>query len=258
MDGQTKAANRSLSNLLCCLIQDNTASWDLILPQAEFAFNNSVNHTTRATPFFVVYGLNPRTPLDINSLPLPTKVSETGLDFSKYISTLHDDIKRKITTNTAEYTSHVNLKKRDVQFAVGNQVLVRLRPKRFHLGSFTKLYARRAGLFSLLKRLGPNACVIDLPEKFTFSHIFNVEDLSAFNGMNDQDDKDPVTNPRISTVSKHLDFADAILDHQFISTRRGDCYKFLVRWAAKPLSEAVWLQAPEIQRLNPELFKTYT
>jgi len=55
-DGQTEVLNRSLGNLLRCLIADHATSWDLVLPQAEFAINNSVNRSTGHTPFEAVYG----------------------------------------------------------------------------------------------------------------------------------------------------------------------------------------------------------
>lgn len=34
--------------------------WDQVLPQAEFAYNGSVNRTTGKSPFEIVYGLHPR------------------------------------------------------------------------------------------------------------------------------------------------------------------------------------------------------
>ena len=49
----------------------------------------------------------------------------------------------------------------------------------------------------------------------------------------------------------------AILDHQFVSTRRGGYYKFLVQWKNHPHSESVWLQASELQRLHPHHFTIY-
>ncbi|KAH7571130.1 hypothetical protein JRO89_XS05G0257200 [Xanthoceras sorbifolium] len=239
--------------------REHTGSWDLVLPQAEFAFNNSVNRTTGDTPFSIVYGFNPRTPVDMNQLPLPNRVSEAGMDFFRYITTLHDDVRRHIAIHTEKYAARANLKKKDVQFSVGDQVLIRLRPERFPPGSFTKLHARRAGPFPILKKLGPNAYLVDLPGSYTFSHIFNVEDLTAYKGTNVQDQGVAAeTVPRIPSTPQNHNNVDDILDHQFVSTRRGGYYKFLVRWAKKPISEAVWLQAQEIQRLNPELFHAYT
>ena len=41
--GQTEVVNRSLGNLLRCLVGDHQGTWDLILPRAQFAYNNSVN-----------------------------------------------------------------------------------------------------------------------------------------------------------------------------------------------------------------------
>nr|GEU53725.1 reverse transcriptase domain-containing protein [Tanacetum cinerariifolium] len=61
----TKVVNQSLGNLLRSLIGDNAKQWDLILPQAEFAYNRSVNRTTDKSPFKVVYGRNSITPLDL-------------------------------------------------------------------------------------------------------------------------------------------------------------------------------------------------
>ena len=45
-DGQTEVINRTLENLLRCLVGENLKTWDLILPMTEFAYNGSVNRTT--------------------------------------------------------------------------------------------------------------------------------------------------------------------------------------------------------------------
>lgn len=55
-DGQTEVVNRSLGNLLRCLAGERPHQWDLILPQAEFAFNSSLNRSTAKSPFEIVYG----------------------------------------------------------------------------------------------------------------------------------------------------------------------------------------------------------
>ncbi|KAK0595935.1 hypothetical protein LWI29_011206 [Acer saccharum] len=155
----------------------------------------------------------------LRQLPLPTNVSEAGLDFFSHMSTLHDDIRRKIATNTADYAAHANKKKRDVQFSVGEMVLIRLRSERFPSGSFTKLHARRAGPFPILKKSGPNAYLVDLPSDYGFSPIFNVEDLTKFEGMDELDIRPSNSTPRVPLVPQTRYAIDAILDHQFVSTR---------------------------------------
>jgi len=84
-DGQTEVTNRILGNLLRCLINEHAMSWDLIFPQAEFAYNNFVNRTTGTTPFELVYGLKLKIPTDVNHLPLPQKVSEASGLCSLYV-----------------------------------------------------------------------------------------------------------------------------------------------------------------------------
>ena len=50
----------SLGNLLRSLVIEQGRRWDRIMAQAEFAFNNSVNRSTRKIPFEIFYGIHPR------------------------------------------------------------------------------------------------------------------------------------------------------------------------------------------------------
>ena len=58
-DGQ-KVVNRSLGNLLRFLVGDKHKGWDLILPQVEFAYNNSIIRFICRSPFQFFYGSSPR------------------------------------------------------------------------------------------------------------------------------------------------------------------------------------------------------
>jgi hypothetical protein len=60
MDGQTKVVNRILGDFLRSLVTEHHSQWDHILPQAEFAYNDSFNRSTGQSPFQIVYGMNPR------------------------------------------------------------------------------------------------------------------------------------------------------------------------------------------------------
>lgn len=57
-DGQPKVINRSLGNMLRCMVGDNIKSWDSIFCQAEFVHNHAHNRSLGFNPFKVVYGFS--------------------------------------------------------------------------------------------------------------------------------------------------------------------------------------------------------
>ena len=61
IDGQTEVVNRTLTQLLCAIIQKNLKNWEDCLPFIEFAYNRSVHSITEFSPFEIVCGFNPLT-----------------------------------------------------------------------------------------------------------------------------------------------------------------------------------------------------
>lgn len=59
-DGQMEVVNKSLGNLLRILTGENSRLWDRALAQAEFAYNNSPNHSIGHSPFQILYDMHPR------------------------------------------------------------------------------------------------------------------------------------------------------------------------------------------------------
>ena len=89
--------NRSLSTLLRALLKGNHKSWDEYLPYVEFAYNRGVHRTTKQSPFEVVYGFNPLTPLDFIPLPLDTSfIHKEGESRSEFVKNLHERVKNQI------------------------------------------------------------------------------------------------------------------------------------------------------------------
>jgi hypothetical protein len=83
--------------------------------------------------------------------------------------------------------------------------MIRIRPERFPSGTVKKLQARSAGSFKVLKRIGSNAYVIELPSDYGISSTFNIEDLVAYKGPATIPD-DPFTEPSPTpTISPDFD-----------------------------------------------------
>jgi len=67
-NGQTEVVNRSLENLLRCLVGEHLRNWNLILPTAEFPYNSSCNRSIGMSPFEVVHDCKPMKPIDLIQL----------------------------------------------------------------------------------------------------------------------------------------------------------------------------------------------
>jgi hypothetical protein len=55
MDGKTKVVNRSLGDLLRSLVAEHHSQWDQILPQEEFAYNDSPKRKMGQSPIQIIY-----------------------------------------------------------------------------------------------------------------------------------------------------------------------------------------------------------
>nr|GEV21647.1 RNA-directed DNA polymerase [Tanacetum cinerariifolium] len=165
-DGQTEVTNRSLGSLLRCLVGDKPKQWDVALPQVEFVYNRSNHRSTGLSPFFIVYGRNPFTPLDLAPMVGDDSVSAEGDERARQIKELHAQ----------------------VLFEEGDLMWIHLRRAWFPQRHFGKLHPRVDGPFRILKKVNDNAYKVELPGHYDVSNTFNVADLSPYTPNVDFDD----------------------------------------------------------------------
>uniref|UniRef100_A0A2N9I8Y4 RNA-directed DNA polymerase n=1 Tax=Fagus sylvatica TaxID=28930 RepID=A0A2N9I8Y4_FAGSY len=186
-DGQTEVVNRSLGNLLRSFVGKNIRQWDLLLAQAEFAYNRSPSQTTGHSPFEAVYGLNPIGPLELAPLPVTKHFSGDAEERAKEIKKLHEQIRGSILRNNEKYSKQANKHRKPAAFKEGDLVWIHLRKERFPSKRSSKLMPRADGPFRVLQRIGENAYKIELPGDYGVSATFNVSDLSPY--YEDQEDQ---------------------------------------------------------------------
>ena len=86
--------NRSLGDLLRSLVTECHTQWDKILPQAEFAYNNSVNMSTGKSPFQIVYGMQPRGISELRDSKQTVTRSASAEEFAEAMKELHSKVKQ--------------------------------------------------------------------------------------------------------------------------------------------------------------------
>ena len=145
------------------MIKPQSRAWDLLLPQAEFAYNKAPNWTTGTSPFKVVYGIDPLGPLDLVPRPLDQRPSAEANQRVEEIKKLHERVSDRIDKMNANYLAQANKGQRRKVFQASDLVWIHLKKDQFSSKRKGKLMPRADGPFDVLEWVNDNAYEIDFP-----------------------------------------------------------------------------------------------
>lgn len=187
-DGQTEVVNRSLGNLLRCLVGDAVRTWDSRLPQAEFVHNHAVNRSSGFSPFQVIYGIMPRAPVNLSSLPDHTRLHGDASVFIDSILDTHARAYQQLEASTLKYKAATDTHRRRVVFREGDLVWVHLTRDRIPSHAYNKLKSKKIGHVPIVAKINDNVYRVQLPSDITTSNVFNVRFLTQFFPPDDPSD----------------------------------------------------------------------
>ena len=170
--------NRSLANLLRCLVENKSSNWKMVLTQAKFAYNNFVNRSIGKTPFEIVARMQPRGVSDLRDVVGVEKRSVVREAFADFMESLHKEVKLRLEQSNQKYKENVDKYRRHHVFEVGDEEMVHLKKERFPIGTCSKLIMKKFD--------SGNAYEVELLDDMDISLIFNVADLYKYHESYDE------------------------------------------------------------------------
>ncbi|EGC35166.1 hypothetical protein DICPUDRAFT_15082, partial [Dictyostelium purpureum] len=220
-DGQTERMNREIIRMLRKIAEQYGESWAGLIPLVEFALNSASNKSTKMSPFQVVYGFNPPTPVNhFNTL------TKNRIPMSNIKKIVRDNILDAQVASQKYY----NKKRGGLIFVVGEKVLVKR--KYFKTSDSTdlishKLESKNCGPFKIIEINGNNVTLdTGYPKR---NNVFNMDQLVKL--YEDEDwlrDEISMPDPEEMEDGEEEYEVEKILNHD----KRNKLY--LVKWKGYP------------------------
>ena len=238
-NGQTERVNRTMEEILRHYVSHRHDNWDELLPTVEFAYNSSKHSTTQKTPFEVIFGFNHQT-------NVAGAIAGHG-DATDYVEQLKrniDEARKAIIDAQSPAKSAYDAKRRDIQFVVGQ--LVMLRTKNYldaneRLRPTRKLRSPFIGPYAIKAIEGLNI-TLEIPKSMKINPIVHVEQVKPYISDNQPGRYKPKPSKVIINGEDEYEVQE-IIDHR--TTKKGD--EYLVHWKGYNRNEADWQPAANLE-----------
>ena len=172
--------NAVVSQTLRCLIHNSNEmkAWDSLLPTVELVVNSLPNSSTGFSPFYLNYGYEPVTPIELLRGDELAKTEAVGTFVNRVTSDwklARENLERSVRLQAKYYDA----KHRDVGYKVGDLVLLSTRNLKMK-GIPSKLQKRFVGPFRVIETIGEQAYRLALPDEWKIHPVFHVSLLRAW------------------------------------------------------------------------------
>nr|GEX28854.1 putative reverse transcriptase domain-containing protein [Tanacetum cinerariifolium] len=237
-DGKSERTIQTLKDMLRACVIDFGSSWDKHLPLVEFSYYNSYHASIKAAPFEALY---------VQKCRSPELVRENTENIVQ--------IKNRMLTARSRQKSYADLKRRLIEFEVGDKVMLKVSPWRgvIHFGKRRKLSSRFIGPFKVIERIGPIAYKMELPDKLRGIHdTFHVSNLKMC-FVND-DVVIPLDEVQLDDKFHFVEKPVEIMDREVKWLKQSRISIVKVRWNSRRRPEFTWERKDFFRRKYPHLF----
>ena len=243
-DGQTERTNRTVEEMLRNYVNDQQNDWDQLLPLMEFAFNDSESATTGFTPFYLLYGEHPRSPLTA-CLPHDDTVPAAA-DFVERIHGNLRTAKQHIQRAQERQKRYADQRRRELTFAVGDKVMLSTANLKFPQGE-NKLLPKWIQV-EITRVISPVAYELKLPPRWKVHNVFHVSLLKPFRRSDKFSGRD-YERPPPELIDGQEEFEiERIVNERETGRGKNKSKEYLIRWKGYPPEEDSWLPEASLNK----------
>ncbi|GJR64682.1 putative reverse transcriptase domain-containing protein [Tanacetum coccineum] len=223
IDGQSERTIQTLEDMLRACAIDFGKGWVNHLPLVEFSYNNSYHASIKAAPF------------------------------RKHFNG------RKSGSRNCLTKSYANLKRKPMEFQVGDKVMLKVSPWKgvVRFGKRGKLNPRYVGPFKVIERVGEVAYKLELPEELSRVHnTFHVSNLKKCHA--DEPLAVPLDGLHLDDKLHFVEEPVEIVGREVKRLKRSRIPLVKVRWNSKRGPEFTWEREDQFKKKYPHLFTKTT
>ncbi|KAL9992436.1 putative nucleotidyltransferase, Ribonuclease H [Helianthus debilis subsp. tardiflorus] len=252
-DGQSERTIQTMEDMLRACVIDFGGNWDKHLPLIEFSYNNSYHTSINAAPFEALYGRKCRTPV------CWAEIGEKQLSGPEIVQETTDKIiqvKERLKTARDRQKSYADNRCKPLEFQVGDKVLLKVSPWKGVVRFIKrgKLNPRYIGPFEIVRRIGPVAYQLRLPEEMAGIHdVFHVSNLKTC--LADESLIVPLKDIEVNEQLKFVERPLQIEDRKIKNLKHKRLVLVKVKWDSKRGPEYTWELESEMKKKYPHLFQ---
>ncbi|GKF54338.1 hypothetical protein Tco_0161248, partial [Tanacetum coccineum] len=210
----------------------------------------------KAAPFEALYGQKCRSPVcwaEVGDVQL-TRPEIIHKTIEKIVQ-----IQQRLQATRDRQRSYANVRQKPLEFQVGDHVMLKVSPRKgvILFKKQGKLNPQYIGPFKILKRVGPVAYKLELPEEL--SNIYSTFHISNLKKcLSDESLVIPIKELWLNDKLNFVEEPIEIIDQEVKQLKQSRILIVKVRWNSKRRPEFMWEREDQIRAKYPHLFLNIT
>ncbi len=229
------------------MVHTGMTDWDAHLPLAEFSLNSAVSDSTGFSPFKLMYGYEPLTPIAaiVGALSRAAGSIKHVQATAEMLDSMTSDVlkaREAIAAAQQQQATQANKHRRDATFAVGD--LVHLSTANLKMaGASRKFKLRWCGPYVVAQVINPVCVKLSLPLEIKIHPVVHISQIKPYVAEARWGKREKPPPPILDNDGDVSYVVEGILAHRVVRAATKHVkpkHTYLVKWQGYPIWDCTW------------------